>query len=379
MDAQDAATGAKKRVLDEDQRAKNRLIVKRCYYKKLNTLNELRDQVAALEVEYEQLIAAQHLRDAQPTAADETKEETDANSALHSAYVQLAQMKSALTKENAELKRLEAMHATMERQVAQLTAAQDKAIAAVRQAQEDKRTNPILVVNPLTLEQCNVIAREAYEEITAYRDSKTCFTTGANMFGWRDRHKLLPDKLTFSLEKIFPGRLLEEVSMGTWQVLSQPELLASMFPRDVKPLFHVTQRLDENTIIYHHTLERENTEVRTRAFILVMRVELGPDSCMVLYRSLDPKAYLQHEGDGIMRDPRGRKKVEPQKEDVWMNAFVWGIFDRVGDHGEHCKDDFGGVIEGTELASAGWWCLEILQIAMRIEANVIGPQALLVQ
>lgn len=35
MDEQDAATGAKKRVLDEDQRAKNRLIVKRCYYKKL--------------------------------------------------------------------------------------------------------------------------------------------------------------------------------------------------------------------------------------------------------------------------------------------------------------------------------------------------------
>lgn len=42
--------------------------------------------------------------------------QTDANSALHSAYVQLAQMKSALTKENAELKRLEADHAT-EKQV----------------------------------------------------------------------------------------------------------------------------------------------------------------------------------------------------------------------------------------------------------------------
>lgn len=333
-----------------------------------------------LEAEFERLIAAQHERDAQPTILDEAKEDSkDASSALHTAYVQLAQLKHALTKENAELKRLEVMHTSMEKQVAQFAAAQDKAIAAARQVQEDKRANPILVVNPLTLDQCNTIAREAYEEIQAYRESETCFTTGANMFGWRDRHLLQPDKLTFSLEKVFLGRSLEEVSMGTWNVLSQPELLASMFPRDVKPHFHVTQRLDENTVIYHHTLEREDTEVRTRAFILLMRVELGPDRCMVLYRSLDPKAYLQHEGDLTIRDPRGRKKVEPQKEDVWMNVFVWAIFERVGDCGEHCKDDFGGVIDGTELASAGWWCLEILQIAMRVEAHVIGPQALLVQ
>ncbi|GMF42579.1 unnamed protein product [Phytophthora fragariaefolia] len=350
-----------------------------CGYREQNTLNELRDQVAALEAEYERLITAQNARDAQPTPVDTSKVDNDPSSALHSAYVQLAQMKSALTKENAELKRLEAMHTNVEKQVTQLAAAQNKAIAAVRQAQEDKRANPILVVNPLTLDQCNEIAREAYEEIMAFRESKTCFTTGANMFGWRDRHQLLPDKLTFSLEKFFMGRSLEEVSKGTWQVLSQPEALASMFPRDVKPHFHVTQRLDENTVIYHHTLERENTEVRTRAFILVMCIELDQDRVMMLYRSLDPKAYLQQEGDLVMRDPRGRKKVEPQKEDVWMNAFVWGVFQREGDHGEHCRDDFGGVIEGTELASAGWWCLEILQIAMRIEAHVIGPQALLVQ
>ncbi|POM68215.1 Hypothetical protein PHPALM_15651 [Phytophthora palmivora] len=110
-----------------------------------------------------------------------------------------------------------------------------------------------------------------------------------------------------------------------------------------------------------------------------MFVDLGPDRCMVLYQSLDPKAYLRHEGELLVRDPRGRKKVEPQKEEVWMNSFIWGFFERTGDQGEHCKDDFGGMIEGTELATAGWWCLEILQIAMRIEADVIGSQALLVQ
>ncbi|GMF13387.1 unnamed protein product [Phytophthora lilii] len=339
---------------------------------------ELREQATTLEAEYERLLAAQHQRDAQPSTGA-TAEDSSASSALHSAYVQLAQVKSALTKENAELKRLEAMHMTMEKQVAQLAAAQDKVVAAARQAQEDKRSNPMLVINPLTLEQCSTIASSAYDEVVAFRESKTYFTTGASMFGWRDRHKLVPDKLTFSLEKTFPGRTLSEVSTSTWQVLSQPESLSCMYPRDVRPHFHVTQRLDEDTVIYHHTLERENSEVRARAFVLTMRVDLGQDRCMVLYRSIDPKAYLRHEGELLVRDPRGRKKVEPQKEDVWMNVFVWGFFERAGDHGEHCKDEFGGVIEGTELMTAAWWCLEILQIAMRIEAHVIGPQALLVQ
>ncbi|KAL4157287.1 hypothetical protein PRNP1_006310 [Phytophthora ramorum] len=373
MDAADS----KKRELDEDQRAKNRLIVKRCYYKKVNTLNELRDQVTALEAEYEQVLAVHHQRDAQPTT-HAAGEDADANFALHSAYVQLAQMKSALAKENAELKRLETLHTSMEKQVAQLTAAQDKTVAAARQAHEEKRSNPTIAVNPLSLDECHGIARAACGEVEAFRESKS-FTTGTNMFGWKDRHKLLPDKLTFSLEKVFHGRRMEEVSSGTWQVLSQPELLATMYPRDVNPRFHVTQRLDDNTVIYYHTLEREHTEVRVRAFILAMRVDLGPDKCMVLYRSLDHKAYLRHEGGVVVRDPRGRKKVEPQKEDVWMNAFVWGFFERTGDQGEHCKDNFGGVIQGTELATAGWWCLEILQIAMRIEVEVIGPQALLMQ
>lgn len=317
-----------------------------------------------------------HERDAQPSRGA-NRHDTDAN--LHRAYVQLAQMKSALIKENVELRRLEAEHAMVEKQVAQLASAHDKAVAAVRQVQEDKRINPILVVNPLTLEQCNNIANATFEEVLNFRQSKACFTTGASVFGWRDRHKLLPDKLMFSLEKVFHGQAMEEVSQGTWQVLSQPESLTSMYPRDVKSHFHVTQRLDDNTVVYYHTLEREDSEVRTRAFILVIFVDLGPDQCMVLYKSIDPKSYLRQEGDLLVRDPRGRKKVEPQKENVWMNSFVWGLFKRTGANGEDCKDDFGGVIQGTDLASAGWWCLEILQIAMRIEAHVIGPHALLVQ
>ncbi|RLN52461.1 hypothetical protein BBJ28_00007664 [Nothophytophthora sp. Chile5] len=365
---------SQKCMADAAQRAKNRLIVKRCYYKKIVRV------VEAIEAEYERLLAARHRQDAQPTPSDQEKRSHDRSEALHDAYVQLLQQKSALRKENSELQRLETQHLAMEKQFRQLTALQNKALSAAKETQELKRTHPELVVNPVTLAQCLAIAQTAYREIESFRQSKTCFSTGTSIFGWRDRHRLEAEKLTFSLEKVFPGRSMEEVSQGTWAVLSQPGSVSSIYPRHVKVHFHVTQRLDENTVVYYHTLEREDTDVRVRAFILAMKVDLGPEQgCMVLYRGLDPTTYLRHEGDPTARDRRGRRKLEPQKEDVWINTFIWGIFERAGERGEHCKDDFGGVIEGTALVAAGWWCLEILQVAMRIEAQVTGSQILLQQ
>ncbi|KAF4322412.1 hypothetical protein BBO99_00000248 [Phytophthora kernoviae] len=176
-------------------------------------------------------------------------------------------MRSALAKENAELKRLGTVHSAMEKQVEQLAAALNKANATANLAHELRRANPTLVVNPLTLEQCSEIARLAYREVMTFRENKACFSTGMKVFGWRDRHKVYPDKLMFSLEKVFEGRTMEEVSQGTWEILSQPEVIACMYPRAMKPHFHVTQHLDENTVIYYHTLERESTDIPKRISI----------------------------------------------------------------------------------------------------------------
>ncbi|KAL3659739.1 hypothetical protein V7S43_015412 [Phytophthora oleae] len=357
-----------------DQRTKSRLRAKRLYYKKRNLLDDLQREVDALGAEYERLLAIHHQRDAQPTPEAAAP---DPNGAVHRTYVQLAQVKSALTKENEELKRLQANYVEMEKQIKQLAAAQKKALLQVEQEQEEKRRNPVLKVNPLTQDQCAEFARTSYLEIKAFRESDTCFSTGTSVLGWKDRHVLRQNKLMFSLEKTFHGRASDMMARNIWEILSLPEPIVIMRPRDAKVHFHVVQRLNEDAVIYYYTLEREDTDVRLRAFILAMRVDLGEDGCMVILRNLDPKSYLQHDGDCTAPVRRGRRKVEPHKENFWLDVFVWSFYEYAGEQHEDCQQTFGGEIQGTTLASTGWWSIEILEMALRMETRGIGSRGLL--
>ncbi|KAF1780054.1 hypothetical protein GQ600_23858 [Phytophthora cactorum] len=284
-----------------DQRTKSRLRAKRLYYKKRNLLDDLQRDVDVLGLR--------------------------PSSALHRAYVQLSQVKIALAKENEELKRLHANYQEMERQITQLAAAQKKALRLAEEEQEHKRRNPVLKVNPLTQDQCAEIARKSYLEIKAFRESDTCFSTGTSVLGWRDRHILRQNKLMFSLEKTFQGRATDMMARTIWEILSLPEPIVIMRPRDANVHFHVVQRLNEDAVVYYYTLEREDTDVRIRAFILAMRVDLGEDGCMVILRNLDPKTYLQHDGDCTAPVRRGRRKVEPHKENFWLDVFVWSFYE----------------------------------------------------
>lgn len=372
--ASDSTTDLGAILASSDERTKSRLRAKRLYYKKRNLLEDLQRDVIYLEAKYEQLLAVNNEQNAQPTADFAIQ---DTSSTTHRAYVQLSQVKRALAKENEELKRLHAKYVEMERQITQLAAAQKKAHLLAKEEEEYKRRNPVLKVNPLTQDQCAEIARASYREIKAFRESDTCFSTGTSVLGWRDRHILRQNKLMFSLEKTFSGRATDMMAMNLWEILSLPEPIVIMRPRDAKVHFHVVQRLNEDAVVYYYTLEREDTDVRIRAFILAMRVDLGADGCMVVLRSLDPKTYLQHDGDCIAPVRRGRRKVEPHKENFWLDVFVWSFYEYAGEHRKDCKQTFGGEIEGTALASTGWWSIEILEMALRMERRGLGSRGLL--
>lgn len=367
----------------------------------------------ALEGRHAQLLAAQHRADASPSASP-SPPSSSASASVHDAYVRLLQLKSALVHENHALRTLEAQYQAMEKQVAALARTQLKAKSAAHAALDLKRAHPadLAGFRPLTLATCLAVARAAYREIRAFRANRAaCASTGLSFFGWRDRRLLdrRTDSVRFSLEKVFEDAPVEWVADQVWNVLSRPEGVARAYPRNVNARFQVLQHVSEDAVVLYHSLEREGAEdVRVRALILAMRVNAsylevadenehadgdadgdadgtrsGPT--LILYRGLDPKLFLRPtaEGaDGADGDPpgaekkerRGRVKLEPQIEDVWMDTFVWGVFERAGELGQHCRDDFGGVIQGTALATAGWWMLEILNMALRIEAEVFGPQ-----
>ncbi|KAJ0398114.1 hypothetical protein P43SY_004691 [Pythium insidiosum] len=363
------------RTANQDQRERNRLIVKRCYYKKISTLNELRGEVERMQTKYQQLLREKQAECARPSTAEQLSENRTPAQKMHKAYVDLALLAESLRIENEQLREADAEYSKMVKQVSQLHVSQRKNLSIAEQAQEHKRKNPIVELKALTLPECIEIAREAYRQMMAFRENKAKhFTTGASVFGWRDRHQIKNNKLYFSLEKVFSGCSMEYIANAAWELLSNPEALAKTYSPRLDVHFHVVQRINENNLVFYHTLERPGHDLRIKALILCSRLHLGGDlGQLIVFRGLNPKEYLIREGEPPRpRDRRGRNKIEPQKEDIWIDTFVWGHFREMADGKSFC-DDFGGIVDGTRLLSTTWWMVEMLQFALRLEAQVVGP------
>lgn len=88
---------------DADRRAKQRLIVKRCYYKKINTIKSLRDEVDALDESFRAALRSRQAQDAAAAAAGALSHE---DLRLRALYVEALDVKDALRKENRRLRRL---------------------------------------------------------------------------------------------------------------------------------------------------------------------------------------------------------------------------------------------------------------------------------
>ncbi|ETI52220.1 hypothetical protein, variant [Phytophthora nicotianae P1569] len=164
------------------------------------------------------------------------------------------------------------------------------------------------------------------------------------------------------------------MAQGMWEILSQPERVAIMSPTDANACFHVVQRVNDNAVLYYYTLEREDVDVRVRAFILAMRVNVGSDYLLV-FRTLDPKKYFLGNEDCTGATRRGRKKIEPHKENVWLDAFVWNMYEGHGD--DSCMNTYGGELKSTAISASRWWHIEILRAAQIVESQVTGSLGLL--
>ncbi|GAB9468007.1 hypothetical protein Gpo141_00005335 [Globisporangium polare] len=103
------ATSSKKRstralfpsATDSDRRAKQRMIVKRCYYKKIT----LRDEVQTLEDQFHAAMQSRKQQNEAIAAASTNKEEEEATK-LSDLYIQSLTAKESLRKENQRLRRL---------------------------------------------------------------------------------------------------------------------------------------------------------------------------------------------------------------------------------------------------------------------------------
>ncbi|KAL7686384.1 hypothetical protein Plhal304r1_c027g0091051 [Plasmopara halstedii] len=93
---------------------------------------------------------------------------------------------------------------------------------------------------------------------------------------------------------------------------------------------------------------------------------------MLLLRSVDPMAR------GIF-EPTTAKLCDFSvvKKEIWSDVFSWGLYERVGELGQHCRNYLGGFMSNlVTRRNIEFWLVHILLIAVRFENEVVGPHFL---
>lgn len=385
-----------------------------------DTLSELRGEVEALEQEFQHVL---HASPSRPTTA------ANSTDALRAQYTQLAVAQDALRRENEQLRAQAMDQSKMGTRVRILLDEELRDHAATRDAlarvhktflpsppaspqPESKPSAPPspptatassisvagLTIRPLSSADCRCITRAAVADVRSFRDAETrADSTGACVFGWRDRRRVDPDgrTLRFCLEKTFRGLPARELARRMWGLVSTARGLSRVYASARTTRFELLQRVDDANVLFYREMRADGAgddpdrSSVVKSFVLASLLDLadepaaGGDRFLVLVRSVDPRTLIV-------------SRASAEEDETWTDVFSWGVYESAGPLGEHCRNAFGGFVptspapsspsgrsspaerpaRGTR-ADTAFWLLLVLVIAVRCESEVVGSPFLL--
>jgi hypothetical protein len=181
-------------------------------------------------------------------------------------------------------------------------------------------TDPI-DIDLMTLDACRELAQASQREIARFLQSNSYLTTGASVFGWRDRRKVEDGSLKFSVKKFFYGVTPLELSARGWQVTSTAPGLRQLYSPSMSvnmSIMRVQVVDDDNVIIYRvfHGAARGGGAVKSLFLVTRLTTETG---FLILFRSIDHArvsvAALSAAAGDSDRDPPVQ----------WMDMFTWCV------------------------------------------------------
>ncbi|TMW68084.1 hypothetical protein Poli38472_007756 [Pythium oligandrum] len=383
----------------DEKRAKQRMLVKRSYYRKIDTLNELREVVQQLEEKCNHVAETRARREPERRPVSKLSiaaivaAHTSPEEELRQSFAELAVSIEQLRRENEMLRAatMEQSKAHTRMRILMEEEAQERAQAAAEYASlldempESLRTpaddptqlltvydqrcggasergaTRLLQMTPMSLDECLDIVRLAYSDIMAFKESTNYVSTGGQMFGWRDRRRIDGDLVKFALEKTFRHHRAENLAANTWRVLSTERGVNRLYSSSIRATMHFVQQVDEHNVVFYRTMERVGQNVLLKTLVLASFVQVE-NGYMVLFRSIDPRTRN-------IREPPS----STARRDLWVDMFTWGIFEPAGENNEHCQDFFGGFVPVTVATSIAFWMMEVLLIAVRCESECVGP------
>ncbi|TMW57899.1 hypothetical protein Poli38472_013373 [Pythium oligandrum] len=348
----------------EEKKARQRLHVKRTYYRKLNLLQTLRHQVHDLEARYERLLQKQH----DPVAHDApdigNKQDINAGEPVEA---ELAELRAKLKEENQAMEQLLAQYQQFEDKMS-LWARHNVSVDDEGE-EEDMVTQGLAPVSlgfiipslraPISSELCQDIVQRTFQDMNRFRHSPIFLTTGMSVFGWRDKRLRDGDRVKFSLKKLFRGISPLALSLRTWAAMSATGGFSSLYSSSLNVRMNILQHVDEDNVVFFRVISTADGLVQVKTLFLLSRIEIE-SGYAVLLRSLD------HEHLAPYSD-------HPSVQEQWADYYSWIVFEQTEESGQDCKLDFGGEIVSNVVVDSNAWMLEVLFIAVRWENTVFGP------
>lgn len=183
---------------------------------------------------------------------------------------------------------------------------------------DDKRFS---VFEPVTPDECQRINSETYEEIQVFLQSNSYLTTGASVFGWRDRRKVEGggERLKFSLTKVFPGATALDLSQRSWAIVASPREHRSLHSASLNARLFCAQHVDAHNVLIYRVFYSECGKYAAKSLFLVSRFEIENGGFVVLLRSID-KDRLRTNLDEELFEDQADVLVEHEQ---WIDVFSW--------------------------------------------------------
>ncbi|KAG1690834.1 hypothetical protein DVH05_027436 [Phytophthora capsici] len=364
---------------DEVKREKNRDSVKRSYYRKIETLGELRAHTEYLREQYNRLLA--QWEDKTEREKAETAKDP---SSLMKRYLELARLRDRLWMENTQLHEQfedrEKISFRFQRLFDVNYQLMDHSIAApIEEENQDRRVQPMLIMDEMSFESFNKFAQDARRTFESFVASRHHMITTETALGWTCSHVAKDNSFGYYFEKNFRHSLYpsaSEVASTAWQTLTSPERHSKLYAPALHTRFHVMQQFDNNSYVLYRTMEKEGEDSITTALIIMTRIPHPNDSgCLIICKGLRREEHTLHVefSDAIAL----QKKKEWRQSMYWINIEEVPV-DEEDNNDELCVENqekklkvvHGGIMNNMGDRSRSFWLFENLQIALRWEQNL---------
>lgn len=172
-------------------------------------------------------------------------------------------------------------------------------------------------MKPLTVDDCRRHVSAAYQEIRQFLESHSYLTTGASLFGWRDRRQIDGDRLKFSMKKMVYGFSPAKLSTESWSIFAESPRLQELYSARMNASINRLQVVDDDNVVMFRVFSSPDNSVSVLSLFMVSRFEIE-NGYMVLFRSID-RSLLERP---TLSDSEELMDV---KREQWLDMYTWCV------------------------------------------------------